>query len=58
MFSEARDNSSIITYRGRWGTPGRLGGGGGRMGLHNGPHAISKPILEPNIAVFNPIIHL
>ena len=35
-FPEVRDNSSRMMYRGRWGAPGSLRGGGGRMGLQNG----------------------
>ena len=36
MFPEVRDDSSRMMYRGRWGAPGSLRGGGGRMGLQNG----------------------
>ena len=36
MFSEVRNRSSRMMYRGRWGAPGSLEGGGGRMGLKNG----------------------
>ena len=42
IFSEVRDNSSRMMYRGPWGTPGSLGGGGGRVGLQNGPTALAR----------------
>ena len=53
--SASRPELMIHLYRGRWGAPGSLGGGGGRMGLHK---AIFMPVLEPNIAVFKPTIQV
>ena len=35
-FPEVRDSSSRMMYRGRWGAPESLRGGGGRIGLQNG----------------------
>ena len=53
IFPEVRDNSSRMMYRGPWGTPGGLGGGGGRMGLQDGPIGLGAQKALISMAIIN-----
>ena len=42
-----------MMYRGPWGTPGGLGGGGGRMGLQDGPIGLGAQKALISMAIIN-----